>query len=129
MMNLDASWIFRTQEHRGCGIREASYSVGPTSWVPEACVWLQTEDGWKRLWVNSFAHCFAAQDITFASQVEADHWAVLVARTIIDRTLTENNAPASLYASTSKRYFAKILGLARRPLSALGRIKDLRYHN
>ena len=29
--------------HRGCGIRAASYAVGPASWLPEACVWLETE--------------------------------------------------------------------------------------
>jgi hypothetical protein len=75
--------------HRGCGIRAASYSVGPQSWLPEACVWLETEAGLRKLWVRSFAHCFNAEKLTFPSKLDADSWALGAARAIIDRALEQ----------------------------------------
>jgi hypothetical protein len=75
--------------HRGCGIRAASYPVAPERWLPEACVWLQTEVGQCRVWVHSFAHCFDAEKLTFPNKLDADGWALGAARTIIDRALEQ----------------------------------------
>jgi hypothetical protein len=71
--------------HRGCDIRAASYSIGPRSWLPEACVSLATEFGLRKLWIRSFAHCFGAEQLTFPSKGDADSWALGAARKIIDR--------------------------------------------
>ena len=60
----------------------------PQSWLPEACVWLETETGLRRLWVRSFAHCFDAEKLTFP-KLDADSWALGAARTIIDRALEQ----------------------------------------
>jgi hypothetical protein len=76
-------------KHRGCGIRAASYPVGPQSWLPEASVWLETEFGLRRIWVRSFAHCFDADKLTFPSKLDADSWALGAARTIIDRAFEQ----------------------------------------
>ena len=75
--------------HRGCGIRAASYPVGPEAWLPEACVWLETENGLRRVWIHSFAHCFDAEKLTFPNKLDADGWALGAARTIIDRALEQ----------------------------------------
>ena len=85
--DFDTELLSHTLEHRGCGIRAASYEVQPQSWLPEACVWLQTDHGHRKIWVHSFAHCFAAEDLTFSNRFEADSWALGAARTIIDRAL------------------------------------------
>jgi hypothetical protein len=88
-MDFEAELISHTSEHRGCGIRAASYEIRPCSWLPEACVWLQTEGGRRKIWVHSFAHCFAAEDLTFSTQLDADCWALVAAKKIIDRALEE----------------------------------------
>jgi hypothetical protein len=72
-------------DHRGCGIRAASYPIGPQSWLPEACVSLDTEMGTRKLWIRSFAHCFGAEQLTFPNKLDADSWALGAARKIIDR--------------------------------------------
>lgn len=112
--------------HRGCGIRAASYAVGPQSWLPEACVWLDTESGLRRLWVHSFAHCFNAEKLTFPNKLDADSWALGAARTIIDRakehlmsSVTEAQ-PEPLHSPRGAWQ------LARRPLLALRRLKYFR---
>lgn len=87
--------INQTLEHRGCGIRAASYEICPESWLPEACVSLQTETGQRKVWVHSFAHCFAAEDLMFSNQLEADSWALAAAKKIIDRAL-EKDEPAAM---------------------------------
>ena len=84
-MNSWEEKILNSINHPGCGIRAASYPVGPQSWLPEACVSLATEFGWRRLWVHSFAHCFGAEKLTFPSKLDADSWALGAARKIIDR--------------------------------------------
>jgi hypothetical protein len=86
-MNSEANAVFGTKEHRGCNIRVASYEVRPQTWVPEACVLLSTDLGPKKLWVRSFAHCFASENVTFNNQTEADHWAISAAQAIIDKAL------------------------------------------
>jgi len=88
-MDFEAELISHTSEHRGCGIRAASYEIRPCSWLPEACVWLLTEGGRCKIWVHSFAHCFAADDLTFSTQLDADSWALVAAKKIIDRALEE----------------------------------------
>lgn len=91
-MDFEAELISQTLEHRGCGIRAASYEICPESWLPEACVWLQTETGQQKVWVHSFAHCFAAEDLMFSNQQEADSWALAAAKKIIDRALEDELA-------------------------------------
>lgn len=108
-------------KHRGCGIRAASYSVGPKSWLPEACVWLQTDAGSHRLWVHSFAHCFDAEKLTFPNKLDADSWALGAARTIIDRALGQ--VTSSLPVVETR---AGVRKFARNPLSALRRLKYFR---
>ncbi len=109
--------------HRGCGIRAASYSIGPHAWLPEACVWLRTETGLRRVWVHSFAHCFDAEKLTFPSKLDADGWALGAARIIIDRALEQwkatPKAPPEPAESWTRRW-----RLGSRTLQALRRIKQ-----
>jgi len=103
--------------HRGCGLRPASYEIAPRVWLPEACVWLQTDVGLRRLWIHSFAHCFDADKLTFSNKSEADDWALSAARAIVDRALDTpalsvlilRNAPRS---SAAKWQFARYCTLA-----------------
>jgi hypothetical protein len=110
VMSMETGLIFRAKEHRGCGIRAASYRVGPQTWIPEACVSLQTGDGPTRLWVRSFAHCFMSENVTFSNKIEADNWAFNAAQTIIDKALPEFEPPTSrrvpLHTSCVSRFFA-----------------------
>ena len=85
-MNSWEEKVLDSIKHRGCGIRAASYAVGQ-SWLPEACVSLETEFGLRRVWLRSFAHCFDAEKLTFPSKLDADSWALGAARTIVDRAL------------------------------------------
>ena len=125
-MNSEVSSFYRTKEHRGCDIRAASYNVGPRTWIPEACVSLGTDGGAKKLWVRSFAHCFAAENVTFANKIEADNWAFNAARAIIDKALPEFDPPAlpsmPLYTSCVSRFFKA----ARRPFLSVQRIRIFR---
>lgn len=98
--------ISQNLEHRGCGIRAASYEICPESWLPEACVWLQTETGQRKVWVHSFAHCFAAEDLMFSNQLEADSWALAAAKKIIDRALEEDDLATMLPATKSMGAFS-----------------------
>jgi hypothetical protein len=122
-LSSDISSIHRIKEHRGCGIQAASYNVGPRTWIPEACVSLRTDEGARKLWVRSFAHCFAAENVTFANKIEADNWAFNAARTIIDKALPQFDPPTSprapLYASVMNRFFKA----ARRPFFSFQRIR------
>jgi hypothetical protein len=107
--------------HRGCGIRAASYSVGHKSWLPEACVWLQTDTGSHRLWVHSFAHCFDAEKLTFPNKFDADSWALGAARTIIDRALGQVTSTLPIIEIAKSR--AGLRQFARNPILALRRLK------
>jgi hypothetical protein len=102
-MDFEVELISQTLEHRGCGIRAASYEICPESWLPEACVWLQTETGQQKVWVHSFAHCFAAEDLMFSNQLEADSWALAAAKKIIDRALEEDKPTTVLATAKSAR--------------------------
>jgi hypothetical protein len=126
-MNKETAWILRTTEHRGCGITAASYRSGNGDWIPEACFWLITEVGWRRLWINSFSHYFGPREATFKSKIEADNCALRIARTLIDKTLPEFDMPSSISLPSSTSYFAKIIAIARRPISTLSRIKKFKY--
>ena len=86
-LDFDNDLISHTLEYRGCGIRAASYEVQAQSWLPEACVWLHTEEGHRKIWVHSFSHCFSADELTFPNKFDADHWALDAAKSIIDRAL------------------------------------------
>ena len=118
---MESGVIFRTKEHRGCGIRAASYAAGPQTWVPEACVLLQTDDGSRKVWLRSFVHCFASEAVTFRNKLEADNWAFDAARAIIDRALPEFDPIASPRVPLCTNRMSKLVGLARRPLGVLRR--------
>jgi len=129
-MNSTEKVDLRSLKHRGCGIRAASYSVGPQSWLPEASVWLETESGLRRLWVHSFAHCFDAEQLTFPNKVDADSWALGAARTIIDRELEQRTAPTVPNAmETMKSPPPTAWQLAGYPMRALARLKSFRSSN
>jgi hypothetical protein len=118
--------ILDSFKHRGCGIRAASYPVGPQSWLPEACVWLQTEKGSHRLWVRSFAHCFDAEKLTFANKRDADSWALGAAQAIIDRALEQLSSAVVMVASEPSNSIGTARRLARRSMEALRRFKSFR---
>ena len=118
--------ILHSIKHRGCGIRAASYPIGPKSWLPEACVWLQTEQGSHRLWVHSFAHCFDAEKLTFSNKLDADSWALGAAQTIIDRALEQLSSAVVATANESANSVSAARRLARRSIQALRRFKSFR---
>jgi hypothetical protein len=128
-VNQETSWVFRTKEYRGCGIRAASYKVGLSGWIPNACFWLHTDGGLRRLWVASFAHCLATHDLTFPNKIEADACAFNLARTLIDKTLPEFDLSTSYSRPTKTKYLAKMLAIVRRPFSAYHLLKDHRLRN
>ena len=115
----DTGAIFRIKEHKGCGIRAASYQIKPGKWVPEACFSVYTEAGWRQLWLQSFAHCFSMADRSYSNKIEADNWAFRMARTVIDKTLPEFDKHERPTAAKSPLLtcFTKIWGIARRPFS------------
>ena len=119
---MDVS-IMRTQEYKGCGIHAASYKVGP-EWVPEACFWVRTRNGWTRMWINSFAHVFEIPELTFSSETEADACAFRLARRLIDKTLPDLNSPISRIGGTRAAYLSRILHIARQSLSAYAHRKE-----
>ena len=100
-------------EHRGCGVRSASYELAPQVWLPEACVWLQTETGFRRLWIHSFAHCFDAEKLTFSNKFEADDWALGAARAIVDRALDEGPSARPICGAKPVKTSASLRHLAR----------------
>jgi hypothetical protein len=110
--------ILRTEEYKGCGIRAASYKVGPRDWVPEACFWVHTQRGWTRMWINSFAHFFEFQNLTFPNETDADACAFRLARRLIDKTLPDLNLSISRSTATRAAYLSRILQIARQSLSA-----------
>lgn len=125
-MNSVEEMLIHSITHRGCGIRAASYAVGPQSWLPEACVWLETETGLRRLWVHSFAHCFDADKLTFPSKLDADSWALGAARTIIDRALEQFRSSVAPAAVQPVKSSASAWHLVRNPMLALRRLKNFR---
>ena len=113
-MDFDPDLISQTLEYRGCGIRAASYELRPQSWLPEACVWLHTEAGHRKIWVHSFAHCFGAEELTFGDKIDADHWALEAARSIVDRAL--ELTPLGVTARWANRRLRSITAFARRAI-------------
>ena len=126
-MSIETGLMLRAKEHRGCDIRAASYRVGPQTWIPEACVSLQTDDGATRVWVRSFAHCFMSENVTFSNKIEADNWAFNAAQTIIDKALPDFDPPpaprVSLRTSRVSRFFA----LARWRFASFRQIRKFRH--
>jgi hypothetical protein len=114
--------IFRTKEHKGCGIRAASYQIKPGKWVPEASFSVYTESRWLQLWIQSFTHCFSMQELTCSNKIEADNWAFRMARTVIDRILPEfeRDERSSKAKSRLVTRFTKMWGIARHPFSIRG---------
>jgi len=121
-MDFDESLISHTLEHRGCGIKAASYEITPQSWLPEACVWLHTDAGHRKMWVHSFAHCFAAEELTFPNRPDADSWALGAAKSIIDRAFEELNLPAVGYASHRVPNLSRVWKIARSSVVNLARL-------
>jgi hypothetical protein len=122
-VEFDESLIGNTLEHRGCGIRAASYEVAPTRWLPEACMWVRMETGARKIWVHSFAHCFAAEHLTFASKVDADTWALVAAKSIIDRAVEQLDSSSGIPTVPRANRFSRIWRLTRRSLSVRNRSK------
>lgn len=120
--------VLDCMKHRGCGVRAASYEVAPNSWLPEACVWLQTECGLRRVWIHSFAHCFGADKLTFNNKLDADHWAIVAARKIVDRALedAEENNLANPVDVVERKF--GMWQLARRSIRGIGHFKLFRQH-
>jgi hypothetical protein len=116
-MSINAS-VLRTQEYKGCGIRAASYKIGPEDWVPEACFWVRSKNGWTRMWVNSFAHFFEVYDLTFTSENDADTCAFNIARRLIDKTQHDLNSPISLNTRRRAASILKLLQFARQSFSS-----------
>jgi len=125
-MNFAQELLTDPTTHRGCGLRPASYEIAPQVWLPEACVWLQTEAGLRRLWIHSFAHCFDAERLTFANKSEADHWALAAARAIVDRALDRPELPTAARVPKPAHPFAGRWNLARCCAMALFGLKLLR---
>lgn len=125
-MEFDESLISNTLEHRGCGIRAASYEVAPTRWLPEACVWVRMETGARKIWVHSFAHCFAAEQLTFGNKLDADNWALVAAKSIIDRAVEQLDSSTQTRAGPRAKGFSRIWGFTRRSLSTQKRFKQSR---
>jgi hypothetical protein len=124
VVEFDASLISNTLEHRGCGIRAASYEVAPTRWLPEACVWVRMETGARKLWVHSFAHCFAAEQLTFGNKLDADNWALVAAKSIIDRAVEQLEPSTQNRTGRRTNRLSRIWASTRRSLSALDRSKS-----
>ena len=125
-MNAAEELVIDSVKHRGCGIRAASYEVAPQAWLPEACVWLQTESGLRRLWIHSFAHCFDADKLTFTNKFEADDWALVAARVIVDRALDDAEFIATPRAMNAAKRSGSKWQLARYSTLALSCFKLFR---
>jgi hypothetical protein len=125
-MNSWQEKVLDSISHRGCGIRAASYALGPQAWLPEACMWLETESGLRRLWVRSFAHCFDAEKLTFPNKLDADNWALSAARMIIDRALEQFASKAAPDERVPAKSFTAAWKVACHPVLALLRLKNFR---
>lgn len=121
--------MLNTKEYRGCGIQAVSYKSGANAWVPQACFWLNTNDGWRRLWIGSFAHCYGRTDVTFSRKIDADRWAFRVARELIDRTLPEFTDSAERADVLQTNTIARWLNVMRRPLSTIAAFKHFKNRN
>ena len=110
----------RLSEYRGCGIRAFSCQADSGDWLPEACFWLYTADGWRRLWIRSFDRFFFAQGVTFRSRKEADDFAFRLARRLIDKTLKDieestspQTAPVTADVSRTWRTRGQLFSIAK----------------
>ena len=125
-MNREGMKKFTLREYKGCGIQPASLSRGPNDWLPEACFWLHTDTGWRRLWVASFTHCLPGAEMTFPSQIDADGWAFHLARQLIDKILPDLATSVRTDNNGQKNYAAKLIGLVLEPLLAIHAVKRYR---
>jgi hypothetical protein len=124
-MNSGMDVFFAGMEHRGCNIRVASYEVCPQTWIPEACVSLNTDVGSRKLWVRSFAHCFASEHVTFNNRNEADHWALSAAQAIIDKALPEFNAAVLQSANIANQRISQVSRITLLPTRIIARFRRL----
>ena len=118
--------ILDSMKHRGCGIRAASYEVAPQTWLPEACLWLPTENGLRRMWIHSFAHCLGAEQLTFNSKLKADQWALLAAQAIVDRALDDSGENNTSNAAGIANPKITMWQMARRSMRGFGHFKMFR---
>jgi len=123
-VEFDESLHNKTLEHRGCSIQTASYEVEPTRWLPEACLWVQTETGSRKIWVHSFAHCFAAENLMFSKKLDADNWAIEAAKSIIDRALEPLESSGECKRRPDANYLSRAFELTRRSFVGLLRSKS-----
>ena len=118
--------ILDCMKHRGCGIRAASYEIAPHTWSPEACLWLPTESGLRRMWIHSFAHCLGAEQLTFNSKLKADQWALVAGRAIVDRALDDAEEKSTPNLDEIDKRKTSVWQNARRSISGLGYFKIFR---
>ena len=93
LMDFDDHLISHTLEHRGCGIRAASYEVRPQSWLPEHA------SGSKPIGDTERSGCIALPIVCrrrahFSQPVRCRRWAMFAAKSVIDRAIEEVNVPA-----------------------------------
>ena len=110
-------------EYLGCSIRAASYQAEAMRWMAEACMSIMTEDGPRKLWVSSFAHCFGAENLTFANQSDADDWALAATKAIIDRANEKLESNRQGAPGPDAGYFSRMLSLTRQSFLSLRRAK------
>lgn len=122
-MEFDEALFNHTLEYGGCRIRTASYEVEQKRWQPEACMAVQTENGPRKIWVQSFAHCFGAENLTFANQSDADDWALAAAKAIIDRANEKLESNRQGEPGPDAGYFSRMLSLTRQSFLSLRRAK------
>lgn len=125
-MNCAQESMLDSMKHRGCGVRPASYEIAPKEWLPEASVSLPTETGSRRLWIHSFAHCFDAEKLTFSTKFDADNWAIVAARAIVDRALDEAEASTMIRPAKAPKSSVSLRQLTRYSLLVLGCCKLFR---
>jgi hypothetical protein len=76
--------------------------------------------------VRSFAHCLAAEQLTFSNRLDADGWALVAAKTIIDRALEHLNLPAVTSPADRTANLAGVWRMARHSVSVLGNLNPFR---
>lgn len=122
-VEFDESLFNHTVDYIGCRIRTASFEVEPKRWQPEACMQVQTENGPRKLWLQSFAHCFGAEKLTFGDRLAADEWALAAAKAIIDRASEKLESNRQGQPSPDVGYFSRMLSLTRQSFTSLRRLK------
>ncbi len=112
-------------EYSGCGLRTASFEVEAGRWQPQASLLVQTDNGPRKIWLSSFAHCFGAENLTFPSRVDADLWALDAAKAIVDRASEKLEVNRNGQPAQDAGYFSRMLSLTRQSFLGLRRSKPM----